>query len=174
MSTMTINASRTAHLLELMKMGDDAFNSRDVAAMNAVHHPDIIAHIMGIPDPILGRVAHAAMIQQMIRVFPDIHVHNDPYPIQFGSGDWITVITRATGTFTGEMILPDGKVVAPTGKSFDLDFATTAKWEGDLLLEEFVFVDPPYGRSRSGSPRRMRSNPAPDHEIPVAMPTSQD
>jgi hypothetical protein len=76
------------------------------------------------------------------QVFPDINVHNDPYPIQFGSGDWITVITRATGTFTGEMILPDGKVVAPTGKSFDLDFATTAKWEGDLLLEEFVFVDP--------------------------------
>jgi hypothetical protein len=75
-------------------------------------------------------------------VFPDIRVHNDPYPIQFGSGDWITVITRATGTFTGEMILPDGKVVAPTGKSFDLDFAKTAKWEGDLLLEEFVFVDP--------------------------------
>jgi hypothetical protein len=117
MSAMTINASRTAHLLELMKKGDDAFNSRDV-------------------------VAHAAMIQQMIRMFPDIHVHNDPYPIQFGSGDWITVITRATGTFTGEMILPDGKVVAPTGKSFDLDFAATAKWEGDLLLEEFVFVDP--------------------------------
>ena len=40
------------------------------------------------------------------------------------------------------MILPDGKVIAPTGKSFDLDIATTAKWEGDLLLEEFVFVDP--------------------------------
>ena len=97
MSTMTINANRTAHLLELMKKGDDAFNSRDVAAMNAAHHPDIIAHIMGIPDPILGRVAHAAMIQQMIRVFPDIHVHNDPNPIQFGSGVWITVITRATG-----------------------------------------------------------------------------
>ena len=132
MSTMTLNASRTEHLLELMKKGDDAFNSRDVAAMNAAHHPDIIAHIMGIPDPILGRV----------RVFPDIHVHNDPYPIQFGSGDWITVITRATGTFTGEMILPDGKVIAPTGKAFDLDVATTAKWEGDLLLEEFVFVVP--------------------------------
>jgi ketosteroid isomerase-like protein len=135
------NTSRTAHLLELMKKGDDAFNSRDVAAMNAAHHPDIIAHVMGIPDPILGRVAHAAMIQQMIRMFPDIHVHNDPYPIQLGSGDWITVITRATGTFTGEMIMPEGKVIAPTGKSFDLEFATTAKWEGDLLLEEFVFVD---------------------------------
>jgi len=49
------------------------------------------------------------MILQMIRVFPDIHVYNDPYAIQFGRGDWITVITRAIGTFTGEMILPDGK-----------------------------------------------------------------
>src|ERR1700677_1046802 len=112
-STIT---DRTTHLLELMKKGDDAFNSRDVAGMNATHHPDIIAHVMGIPDPILGRVAHAAMIQQMISVFPDIHVHNDPYPTQFGSGDWITVITRATGTFTGEMKLPDGKVTAPTEK----------------------------------------------------------
>ena len=34
------NTSRTAHLLELMKKGDDAFNSRDVAAMNAAHHAD--------------------------------------------------------------------------------------------------------------------------------------
>ena len=142
MSTATLNTSRTAHLLELMKKGDDAFNARDVAAMNATHHPDMIAHIMGSPDPILGREAHAAMIQQMFCIFNDVHVHNDPYPIQFGNGDWITVITRATGTFTGEMIMPDGKVIAPTGKAFDLKFATTAKWEGDQLLEEFVFMDP--------------------------------
>jgi long-subunit fatty acid transport protein len=86
-------------------------------------------------------VAHAAMIEHMIRIFPDVHVDNDPYPIQFGSDDWITVITRATGTFTGEMILPDGNVVAPTGKAFDLVFATTAKWDGDTMIEEYVFWD---------------------------------
>ena len=63
--------------------------------MNAAHHPDIIAQGMGMPDPILERVAHAAMIEQMIRVFPDIHVHNNPYPIQFGSGDWIAVESPA-------------------------------------------------------------------------------
>ena len=87
-STIT---DRTTHLLELMKKGDDAFNSRDVAGMNATHHPDIIAHVMGIAKPIKGRKAHAAMIQQMISTFPDIRVHNDPYPTQFESGDWITV-----------------------------------------------------------------------------------
>jgi hypothetical protein len=30
-----------------------------------------------------------------------MHVYSDPYPIWFGTGDWITVVTHATGTFTG-------------------------------------------------------------------------
>ncbi len=141
MVTTTRDTSRTMHLLALMKKGDDAFNSRDVTAMDAIHHPDLIAHVMGNAEPIRGQQAHAAMIHQMIRIFPDIHVANDPYPLQFGSGEWITVVTRATGTFTGEMVLPDGTVIAPTGKAFDLDFTTTARWDGDVMVEEFVFWD---------------------------------
>jgi SnoaL-like polyketide cyclase len=134
MDTTTQNFSRTAHLLALMKKGDDAFNSRDFAAVDAVHHPDMIAHITGSADPIYGRVAHAAAMKQMLRIFPDMHVYSDPYPIQFGSGDWITVITRASGTFTGEMILPGGKAIAPTGKAFDVEFGQTTKWDGDQLI----------------------------------------
>jgi SnoaL-like polyketide cyclase len=134
MDTTTQNFSRTAHLLALMKKGDDAFNSRDFAGVDAVHHPDMIAHITGSADTIYGRVAHAAAMKQMLRIFPDMHVYSDPYPIQFGSGDWITVITRASGTFTGEMILPGGKAIAPTGKAFDVEFGQTTKWEGDQLI----------------------------------------
>jgi hypothetical protein len=70
-----------------------------------------------------------------------MHVYNDPYPIQFGSGDWITVVTRATGTFTGDMVQPDGKVIAPTGKAFDVEFGQTVKWDGDLLVEISAFWD---------------------------------
>jgi hypothetical protein len=40
------------------------------------------------------------------------------------------------------MTLPNGKVIAPTGKAFDLDFSTTARWEGEELIEEYVFLDP--------------------------------
>jgi ketosteroid isomerase-like protein len=141
MATTTHATSRTTRLLALMKKGDDAFNSRDFAAMKAVHHPDMIAHVTGSAEPIHGQPAHAAAMEEMFRIFPDVHVNNDPYPIQFGSGDWITVITRAAGTFTGEMILPGGNVIAPTGKAFDLNFATTARWDGDLLIEEFVLWD---------------------------------
>jgi len=137
----TTDLSRTTHLLELMKQGDDAFNAHDIAAMNAVHHPDMIAHISGSAEPLFGRTAHVAAMEQFFRMFPDVHVANDPYPVRFGSGDWITVVTRTTGTFTGELTLPDGTVVPPTGKAFDLDFGQTVKWDGDLVVEISAFWD---------------------------------
>ena len=141
MATETQITSRIEHLLELMKQGDDAFNSRDFAAMDAVHHPDMIAYVTGNAEPLYGRAAHAAAMKQFFGMFPDVHVDNDPYPVQFGSGDWITVVTNVTGTFTGEMVLPDGNVIAPTGKAFDLEFGQTTKWEGDRLIVISAFWD---------------------------------
>jgi hypothetical protein len=135
------DSTRTAHLLALMKQGDDAFNVRDTAGMDAVHHPEMIAYVMGNAEPLYGRGAHAAAMEQFFRVFPDVRVHNDPYPIQFGSGEWITVITRVTGTFTGEMTLPDGTVIPPTGKAFDVEFVQTVKWDGDQVTEIAAFWD---------------------------------
>ena len=136
----TQDSSRTARLLALMSKGDDAFNSRDTAAVDAVHHPDMIAYITGLAEPVYGRAAHATAMAQMLRIFPDMHVHL-PYPIQFGGGDWITVITRATGTFTGEMTLPDGTVIPPTGKAFDVELGQTSRWEGDQLIVISAFWD---------------------------------
>ena len=140
MVTTTHTTSRTAHLLELMTKGDEAFNARDFEAVDAVHHPDMIAFITGLAEPVYGREAHAAAMQQFLRSFPDMHV-NTPYPIQFGSADWITVVTHATGTFTGEMTLPDGNVIPPTGKAFDVEFGQTSKWDGDQLSVISAFWD---------------------------------
>ena len=140
MATTTRNNSRTARLLELMAKGDDAFNARDWEAVDSVHHPDMIAYIPGSAEPIYGAEAHHAAMLQFLRIFPDMHV-NTPYPIQFGSGDWITVVTNVSGTFTGEMTLPDGSVIAPTGKAFDLEFGQTTKWNGDRLIAISAFWD---------------------------------
>jgi SnoaL-like polyketide cyclase len=149
---MTINTEttgRTKHLLALMTRGDDLFNARDWQTLDEVHHPDMIAFIPGSADPIYGREAHGAAMQQLVRMFPDVRVHT-PYPIQFGGDDWITVVTNATGTFTGEMTLPDGKVVPPTGKAFDLEFAQTSKWEGDQLIVISAFWDSAVQRQQIG------------------------
>jgi len=138
--TRTNTTSRTAHLLDLMTKGDDAFNARDWQAVDAVHHPEMVAHITGLAEPIYGAEAHSAAMQQFVQSFSDMHV-NTPYPIQFGGGDWITVVTNVTGTFTGEMLLPNGTVIAPTGKVFDLEFGQTTEWDGDRLIIISAFWD---------------------------------
>ena len=139
-ATASQKAGRTAQLLALMTKGDNMFNARDFAALDAVHHPDMIAYIPGNAQLIYGRAAHAVAMRQLVQIFPDIHVHT-PYPTQFGSGDWITVVTRATGTFSGEIVLPNGKVIAPTGKAFDVEFGQTTKWDGDRLIIISAFFD---------------------------------
>jgi len=141
MTTNTHSSSRTEYLLELMAKGDDAFNSRDWAAVDAVHHLDMVAYITGLAEPVYGRKGHSAAMEQMLGIFPDMHVYSDPYPIRFGSGDWITVVTRATGTFTGQMTRPDGNVIAPTGKAFDIELGQTSKWDGDQLVVISAFWD---------------------------------
>ena len=80
----------------------------------------------------------------------NLHVFNAPYPIQFGRGDWITVVTNATGTFTGEMTLPDGTVIPPTGKAFDVEFGQTTKWAGDQLIIISAFLDTALQREQIG------------------------
>jgi hypothetical protein len=37
--------------------------------------------------------------------------------------------------------VPDGTVIPGTGRSFELTVSTTARWEGDQLVEEYVFWD---------------------------------
>jgi SnoaL-like polyketide cyclase len=140
MATTAKTTSRTAHLFELMTKGDDAFNARDWEAVDRVHHPDMVAHITGLAEPIYGAEAHSAAMQQFLRSFPDMHV-NTPYPIRFGDRDWITVVTNVTGTFMGEMTLGDGNVIAPTGKAFDLEFGQTTKWDADRLIIISAFWD---------------------------------
>jgi hypothetical protein len=57
MATPTHDTSRTAHLLALMKKGDDAFNARDFAAVNHVHHPGPFSAAVSLAIPPGSRIA---------------------------------------------------------------------------------------------------------------------
>jgi ketosteroid isomerase-like protein len=140
MATQTAT-NRTEHLLALMKQADDAFNRRDLDAMDALHHPEVVCYVTGSHEPTSSLPPHHKVVEDVIRAFPDVHVHNDPYPVQFGQGAWTTVISKMTGTFTGELYGPDGQPIQPTGKSFEVNFTTIGKWDADQLVEEWVFWD---------------------------------
>ena len=101
----------------------------------------------------------------MFKIFPDVHVKNDPYPIQFGSGDWITVVSRCTGTFTGEMLQPDGNVVPLTGKSFDVEFVQTPNGTAICWWKSPLSGTPSCRPSRSASLVVSSMIPAPISEV---------
>ena len=42
---------------------------------------------------------------------------------------------------SGPMKAADGTMIPPTGKSFDLDFYTVAKWDNGQIVEENLMYD---------------------------------
>ncbi len=116
-----------AHLLHLMKRGDDGYNTRDyVDFLENLHHHDVLVHQIGFPDTV-GLPPHRKDMELMISACPDIRVHNDPYHVQFGRGEWTVAIGKISGTFTQPLTLPYGPVFEPTGKSFITFFTTIAR-----------------------------------------------
>jgi hypothetical protein len=63
----TDTSNRTERLLALMQKGDDAFNRRDFETVDTFHHPDMVAHITGLPAPVYGSKAHS---EAMARWWP--------------------------------------------------------------------------------------------------------
>ncbi len=54
----------------------------------------------------------------------------------------IRLIGEMEGTFTRPMVLPDGKSIAPTGKSYKLPLATIGHWNKDGVMDaEYLFWD---------------------------------
>ena len=51
------------------------------------------------------------------------------------------------------MTLPDGTVIPPTGKAFDVEFAQTSKWDGDELIVISAFWDTALQAKQLGLPK---------------------
>ena len=90
--------------------------------------------------PTLGGPDHRAESERFCAAFPDNKVKH-PYDILFGDGEYTAFVTTFTGTFTGPLELPDGNIVEPTRKSFEVVFATIARWWDGKIIEEYLKYD---------------------------------
>ncbi|HEY0933598.1 MAG TPA: ester cyclase [Trebonia sp.] len=131
-----------AHNLRLMKRADDGYNERDWELfLYQLHREDVFVHQIGSPET-TGHAPHLADMERWAASYPDMRVHNDPYDIQFGQGEWTVALGKLSGTFTQPLTLPDGTVIQPTGKAFLTFFTTIARWQDDRMVQEYVLFDP--------------------------------
>lgn len=131
-----------ARNMDLMQTLDDAWNAQDVETFAKRHRDDVVVRWPGGQPPTRGIAAHTQEALDFFRTFPDQHLDNRPYKTFFASGDWTCSIARFTGTMKGPMKGPDGKEIPPTGKSFEVDFCTVARWDDKgQIIEENLFYD---------------------------------
>lgn len=134
--------STAARNMDLMQTLDDAWNAQDVDTFAKRHRNDVVVRWPGGQPPTRGIEAHTQEALDFFRTFPDQHLDNRPYKTFFASGDWTCSIARFTGTMKGPMKGPDGKEIPPTGKSFEVDFCTVARWDDKgQIIEENLFYD---------------------------------
>jgi hypothetical protein len=58
------------------------------------------------------------------------------------------------------MTLPDGNVITPTGKAFDVKFGQTTKRDGDRLIVISAFWEPLFRQKQLGLAQYEGSRPA--------------
>jgi len=126
--------------MELMQTLDDAWNAQDLETFTKRHKTDTIVRWPAQP-PTHGVDAHKQEAIDFFRAFPNQHLDNRPYKVLIASGDWTCSIARFTGTMTGPMKGSDGKEIPPTGKSFEVEFCTVARWDNGQIVEENLFYD---------------------------------
>jgi hypothetical protein len=127
--------------LQLMKTLDDSWNAQELETFKKRHAKDCVVRWPNQP-PTLGIEAHEQEAIVFFKTFPDQHLVNNPYKVMFAQGDWTCTIAEFTGTMKGPMTMPGGKVIAPTNRSFKVDFCTVAHWnENGEIVEENLFYD---------------------------------
>ncbi len=116
-----------------------AFNNRDMERIAEIHAPDV--RVIN-PD---GTVTtpyypdHEDELAFLFHIFPDFSINE--HPIGFGQGNWTAGLSISTGTFFNPMELPDGTVIEPTGKSYEVRVVTLANWEDGRIVEEYLIWD---------------------------------
>ena len=132
--------STEARNKRLLQTLDDAWNERDWDTFERLHAADTVVYWPAKP-PTLGIRAHRAEALEMFKTFPDNSLDNHPYRVLFASGDWTCSIARLHGTMRDLLTLPDGRMIPPTGRSFEVDFCAVVHWKNGQIVEENLFFD---------------------------------
>jgi len=116
----------------------DVFSNQKWDRLSESLAPDIV---VSWPDghDTNGIEKHIEDLKAMFVYAPNTSIKD--HPIRICSGDYTAVMGIMTGTFSQPMPTPDGKAIAPTGKSFRLPMTTIGLWKGSTMTQEWLFWD---------------------------------
>ena len=116
----------------------DVFTNQQWARLSESHAAAIV---VSWPDghDTNGIEKHIEDLKAMFVYAPNTSIKE--HPIRICSGDYTAVMGVMTGTFSQPMPAPDGKTIAPTGKSFRLPMTTIGLWKGTTMTHEWLFWD---------------------------------
>lgn len=86
-----------------------------------------------------GLDRHIEDLKALFVWLPDLKITE--HPIRFGSGEWTSVTSYMTGTFSRPMPIGEGKTLPPTGKTVHIGMATIGHWKGGTMDHEWLFWD---------------------------------
>ncbi len=137
---------KAEELAELMRTLDDAWNAGPSSPLwetfKKRHTEDVLVYWPGQAEPTRGRHNHDLEAVEFFKTFPDQHLINRPYKVFFTDGHHTCSIADFSGTMTGPMKAPGGKVIPPTGRRFHIEFCTVATWnDKGEITEERLFYD---------------------------------
>jgi predicted ester cyclase len=137
---VTSNQSDTVakHLKTFDELDFDVFSGQKWDRLAESHANDIV---VTWPDghQTNGIAKHIDDLKAMFVYAPDTSIKT--HPIKFGTEEWTCVTGVMTGTFSKPMPTPDGKTIAPTGKSFRISMATIGQWKDGKMIAESLFWD---------------------------------
>jgi hypothetical protein len=133
-----LDAQCGARLATFDTLDYDVFSNQKWDRLSESHAADIV---VSWPDghDTNGIEKHIEDLKAMFVYAPNTSIKD--HPIRICSGDYTAVMGVMTGTFSQPMPTPDGKTIAPTGKSFRLPMTTIGLWKGSTMTHEWLFWD---------------------------------
>lgn len=115
-----------------------AFNNRDMKRLAEIHADDV--KVIN-PNGNLSTPYAPKHVEELKFLFEKFDAKIPEHIIGFGYGEWTAGVSITKGKWVKPIVLSNGKILQPTGKTFEMPVATLAKWKNGRIVEEHLFWD---------------------------------
>jgi ketosteroid isomerase-like protein len=129
-----VSVKENIRLIESMMA---SYNARDWIKLAETYAESAVFYEPGV-KPYSGRDAILGGYQALHSEFPDEQIKKVR---SFGQGDWACVEMVASGTNKGPLMSPDGNIIPPTNKSYQVEIVAAVRFENGKIAEYHEYFD---------------------------------